>query len=238
MADIPALESELSACAEASVLAVRHVADGGLFVVERVKRGIYSLSRLARWVHEGDVLVAVKGWQQGELVDANTESHSTVAIGEDGSNWWEAARIEEPPSDLGLGDELEGLQVSVVFEDDEGVDAGTGEASFVDVLEHRSQSLAPASKSFGGAETSFSQVDSQASFVMDTMGADTAAEAPGLDIKQSPAELLDGMRDHYLQTLYVSKVRTLLCFILGLFIDAFVLDIFGLFCKRPSFALP
>lgn len=183
---------------------MRLAANGGLYVVERVKRGIYSLSRLARWVHEGDVVVAVKGWQAPRDVGMDMKIDDEFVAVPDALNWWQAAQIEEPASDLGLGDEFAGLQVAVVFGPSEGQN-GSEESSFVDVLEHRSQSLAPVSK---GAETGGGPsglLDSQGS------GAGEAMDIDGVepDMKKSPEQLLNGMRDHYLQALYISKVRML-----------------------------
>lgn len=205
MADIPALETDLCGYAEPTVLAVRLAAEGGLYVVERVKRGIYSLSRLARWVHQGDVVVAVKGWHAPREVKTDIEVAEKPCAVPDALNWWQAAQVEEPASDIGLGQEFAGLQVAVVFGPSEGED-GSEEPSFVDVLEHRSQSLAPVSKGLdpeGG--TSLGLLDSQGSGGGEAMDVD-GVEA---DVKQSPDGLLYGMRDHYLQALYTSKVRIL-----------------------------
>lgn len=237
MADMPTLEADLAACTEPTVLAVRLVADGGLYLVERVKRGMYSLSRLARWVHEGDVVVAVKGWDGNQAVDTNIKISEGPNFEADASNWWHAAQIEEPPSDLGLGEELAGLQVDVIFEDPE-IDTGSGDQSFVDILEYRSQSLAPASKSFGGTEASFTQVDSQATVFMDAMDVDPIADSQGLEARQSPEELLSGMRDHYLQALYVSKVLIMSLLSFFLVTNLYMLDVCGLFCQRTTHTLP
>lgn len=180
---------------------MRLVANGGLYVVERVKRGIYSLSRLARWVHEGDVVVAVKGWQApgGVGMDMKIEESPTSIPG---ALNWEAARIEEPASDLGLGEEFAGLQVAVVFGPSEG-ENGSEEPSFVDVLEHRGQSFAPVSNETDSGGGPSGLTDSQGSGGGAAMDVDEVE--PG--VKQSPEELLNGMRDHYLQALYISKVR-------------------------------
>lgn len=182
------------------MLAVRLAAHGGLYVIERVKRGIYSLSRLARWVHEGDVVVAVKGWHEPQDVKMDVETDEKSLSIPDAMNWWQAAQIEEPPSDLGLGEDFVGLQVAVVFGSEGG--AGQDESTFVDVLEHRGQSLAPTVRDPG---TSFGLLDSQAvgGEAMEVDGVESIA----VDTKQSPEELLSGMRDQYLQALYASKVR-------------------------------
>lgn len=206
------------------VLAVRLAANSGLYVIERVKRGIYSLSRLARWVHEGDVVVAIKGWQAPQDMKMCIEDTEKSLSIPDALNWWQAAQIEDPPSDLGLGEDFAGLQVAVVFGAEE--DAGQDEPTFVDVLEHRGQSLAPYVRD---SVAPFGLLNSQAGSgeAMDVDGVDSTA----MDTKQSPEELLNGMRDHYLQALYVSKVR-LISFNLRIFVLTLFLDIAGLLRQR------
>ncbi|KAJ5832269.1 DNA replication regulator Sld3 [Penicillium riverlandense] len=204
LADIPTLETDLQAQAEPTVLAVRLTAHGGLYVVERVKRGIYSLSRLARWVHEGDLLVAVKEWHGSTTTGmvAAPDSDSPVP---DGLDWWKTAQIDEPISDLGgLSDRAAGLNIAMVFGPSDS-DPEHDETSFVDVLEHRSQSLAPAVKGVVDSGAAFGPLDTQGSGDTDPMDVDGIPEPSGLEAQQSPEELLNGMRDHYLQALYVSK---------------------------------
>ncbi|KAJ5098811.1 hypothetical protein N7532_005812 [Penicillium argentinense] len=200
-ADIPALENDLRGGVEPTVLTVRLATEGALYVVERVKRGIYSLCRLASWVQEGDILVAAKGWQGSRDLDSDMDMESDGECAPDALNWWQAAQIEEPASDLGLGEEFAGLQVDMVFGQSE-VEAGSDESSFVDVVELRSQSAVPAPK---GADSDdvFAPLESQAGNA-EAMNLDSI-DPVGDDMKQSPDELLSGMRDHYLQALYISK---------------------------------
>jgi hypothetical protein len=230
-ADIPALENDLRTCAEPTVLAVRLAANGGLYVIERVKRGIYSLSRLAKWVHEGDVVVAVKRWQAPQDVKMDIEADEKSCTIPDALNWWQAAQIQEPPSDLGLGEDFAGLQVAVVFGQSE-ADGSQDEPSFMDVLEHRGLSLAPAARD---PEASFGLPKSQAvgGEAMDVDGVDSTA----VDTKQSPEELLTGMRDHYLQALYASKVRMMPFDRRELALILFP-DIPGLLCQGSINTLP
>ncbi|CAL5871032.1 uncharacterized protein PFLUO_LOCUS5274 [Penicillium psychrofluorescens] len=204
VADIPTLETDLRAQAEPTVLAVRLTANGGLYVVERVKRGIYSLSRLARWVHEGDLFVAVKGWPGSPNTGmvAAPESDSPIP---DGLDWWKSAQIDDPVSDLGgLSDKAAGLNIAMVFGPSD-MDPEHDETSFVDVLEHRSQSLAPAVKGDVDPGTAFGPLDTQGPGDTGPMDVDGIFDPNGLESQQSPEELLNGMRDHYLEALYVSK---------------------------------
>lgn len=213
------------------MLAVRLAVNGRLYVIERVKRGIYSLSRLARWVHEGDVVVATKGWHAPQDAKMDIGADEKTCAVPDAQNWWQAAHIEEPSSDLGLGEDFAGLQVAVVFGQSE-ADGGQDEPTFVDVLEHRGQSLAPAARA---PEAAFGLPDSQAvgGEAMDVDG----IESNAVNTKQSPEELLNGMRDHYLQALYASKVRIMHFNCRELVLTLFT-DIPGLLCQRSIDTLP
>ncbi|KAJ5926650.1 hypothetical protein N7516_008423 [Penicillium verrucosum] len=203
-ADIPTLEIDLRANMEPTVLAVRLIPNGGLYIIERVKRGIYSLSKLARWVHEGNLAVAAKEWHR-----TNTAEVDAVAVGEtgaisDGADWWQIAQIDGSLSDIEIGEESAGLDIAFVFGPSES-DLGNTEAPFVGVVEHRSHSLAP-SRSFDAAEGgSFLLPESQGLGDVTTAMDVDAVDSNVVDVRQSPEELLDGMRDHYLQVLYVSK---------------------------------
>ncbi|KAJ5378943.1 hypothetical protein N7509_012062 [Penicillium cosmopolitanum] len=214
VADIPALENDLRprprVGVEQTVLVVRLVDEGAIYVVERVKRGIYSLARLARWVHEGDIVVAAKGWQGNEDiemdVDMETDGESEDCSLPDPLNWWQAAQIEEPHSDLGLGDDFAGLRVDMVFGQPE-VDVFQAEPSFVDDIASRSlsrgQSLVQPSQSAAHDDVFYTPLESQLN--AEAMDVDRAVDHTEGDAKQTPAELLEGMRDHYLQALYISK---------------------------------
>lgn len=193
--------------------------NGGLYVVERVKRGIYSLSKLARWVHEGDLVVAAKGWHKsgpGEDVMAVDEP-STIP---DGFDWWAAAQIDEPTSGLGVGEKPAGLSIALVFgptePDLEAVNASFG------VEEYSVPSFALPRTLDAAEEDPFTdskpQTLSDPDHAMHVDGTENHME----DVQQSPEELLDGVRDHYLQTLYTSKVTNISC----LFLNSFVADDF------------
>lgn len=196
-ADIPALEADLCGCVEPTVLVVMLAADSCLYVIERVKKGIYSLSRLVRGLLENDVHAALKGWEAHRELRMDVEADEQSGIPVDSVNWWQAARIEEPASDFGLGEDFAGLQVTVAFGPSEENDAG--ENSFVDVLEHRGHSLASMPKG----------LDPHGTVSLDRQGGVGEAmdvEVVEREMKQTPDELLGGMRDQYLQALYVSKV--------------------------------
>ncbi|EKV17344.1 DNA replication regulator Sld3 [Penicillium digitatum] len=202
-ADIPTLEVDLRAKVEPTVLAVRLVPNGGLYIIERVKRGIYSLSKLARWVHEDNLIVAATGWHGTDAAEVDGVSVDKTDTIPDGFNWWQVAQIDEPLSDIEMGEESAGLDIAVVFGLSES-DLEKIETSFVDVIEHQSHSLAPSQGFVADEGGSFLLPESQGlgdiSAVMD-IGVDSNV----VNVQQSPEELLDGMRDHYMQALYVSK---------------------------------
>ncbi|EPS32273.1 hypothetical protein PDE_07233 [Penicillium oxalicum 114-2] len=191
-ADNPSLERDLRYCTEPTILAVRLAATGELYVVERVKRGIYSLWRLAQWIREGDIVVAAKGWHGSDHVDSDLVEEEKPALAFDDSSWWQHARIEEPSSDLGLGEDFAGLHVDVVFRATGIPETQPKTLSFGE----RDQSIAPESQ----IDLVKTLSNSQARLVEPSMELD---QAP--DNKQSPEELLDSMREHYLQALYISK---------------------------------
>ncbi|PWY83121.1 hypothetical protein BO94DRAFT_567044 [Aspergillus sclerotioniger CBS 115572] len=168
--DIPVLENGVDV-----VLAVRVVGETGVWVVERVKRGVYALLKL-RGVGEGDVVVAAKG---GGCVLAERPREKRAG------EWWEVARIEDPGDGrVALGKRGRGMDVEVVF-------GG--------LVEDRVQEVQEMARS-----------SSSESPVLLGVGEQSAADAAGLDDTrvdglQSPQELLDGLREQYLQALYVSK---------------------------------
>lgn len=181
VADIPALENR-DASAPPVVLAARLSGDAGVYVIERVKAGIYSLSKLGAWVGEGEILVAAKG---GLGVKYPSSSAGSVA-GREGGAWWESARVEDPSSGLGASSAL--FDASLVFGADE------AKPGLLDpALERRSSSdanlLTPLESSQGKGEAAISE--------------DVGGPPDSL---QSPQELLDALREQYLQALYVSKV--------------------------------
>lgn len=197
-------------------------ADSCLYVVERVRKGIYSLSRLARGLREDDVFAALKGWKTHRGLEMDVEAEDQLDRTVDPVDWWHSARIEEPASDLGIGEDFAALQVNVAF-GPSGEQQHSGDPSFVDVLEHRGHDLAPVSK--GLVPDGVLSVDSQG-------GMDTTMdmEGVGTDMKQTPEELLSGMRDQYLQALYISKVGNAYFHCESLLM--IIPDVCGLFCQR------
>ncbi|KAE8150083.1 DNA replication regulator SLD3-domain-containing protein [Aspergillus avenaceus] len=201
VADIPVLEDDSRT--ELAVLAVRLVSDGGLYVVERVKRGIYALSKLARGVEEGDVVVAMKGWSYSWMGQAPRRTSAVKG----GNEWWVMAQIEDPVIDPHFAAKRAKFDVSVVFGVTEVVSKGmrVQDISPMDSAESRAQSLAPHASlergSSSDANTLAALEESQdRSGLMSTGVESTRAES-----LQSPQELLDNLREQYLQALYISN---------------------------------
>ncbi|PLB39942.1 uncharacterized protein BDW47DRAFT_123896 [Aspergillus candidus] len=192
VADIPTLEAHPDT--DPAVLAVRLTSDDSLYAVERVKRGIYALSKLARGVHERDIHV-VKG---GNAVSAaSLDDPTRVSAGVcDSAEWWQLAQVEDPVRSV----EEEGARarpgVSVVFG---GVDDGhrvRDGVTPVGVPESRAQSAVPQLGSAPSAEPDLQTLT----------GPELEAQAlGGVDPQLAPQDLLDGLREQYLQALYVSK---------------------------------
>lgn len=203
VADIPVLEP--GSPHDPTVLAVRLLSDGGIYVVERVKAGIYALSKLARDVEEGDIFVAVKGWNR-----CSVEEEAALPAAQDVADWWELARVEDPVLEPEFSKRAK-VDVSVVFGvaglvNDDGADARMKDLSPRESTESRAQSLAPRLPA-ERSSSSEGQTAAQMLGSIDAVVAETVdGEANRPDALQSPQELLDNLREQYLQALYVSKV--------------------------------
>jgi hypothetical protein len=212
-----------------------------LYAVEQVKRGIYALSKLARGVEEGDIFVAVKGWNPSTGCGEGTLSD--LPLGADsGGEWWQQAKIEDPTSVTPSSAKRAKLDVSLAFNKvavDARVDVTLKDISPVDSLEQR-PSMAPPALPMERSSSS----DMQMPFVLhgsrDADGAvfgDVAAngDTQPAEPSQSPQELLDAMREHYLQALYISKVCISAVFVVYVLISP---DFCCIFCQRNSGTMP
>lgn len=197
VADIPILENDLRDQVEPSVLAVRSTADGGLYVVERVKKGIYAVSRLGPWVQEGDIFVAVKGWRASTVVADEQTARCESPVGDGTVEWWEVAQIEEPVVDIdALSGKRANADICVAFFDQE-------EDNVLPVESVEGQTASITAPNLERSSSTGARMPSIA--INDTQEQLDAMVSAGADDLQSPQELLDGLRDQYLQALYVSK---------------------------------
>ncbi|KAL1966478.1 hypothetical protein VTN77DRAFT_4400 [Rasamsonia byssochlamydoides] len=185
-ANNPNLEDDLCGWEEPTVLAARLIPNGTLYVVERVKKGIYALCRLSSCVNEGDLLVAAKegrpSLRRKPLLDLDASDK------EEGADWREAARVKEDFLDIEPFGKRRKFDVSVVFE--------TGQSNVlpeIDVAATTEQSRkdnhvqTPPEE---GVQMPQPNVEEQ------------AATEEGAQVTEN---LLDSLRTQYLEALYVSK---------------------------------
>ncbi|KAL5341862.1 DNA replication regulator SLD3-domain-containing protein [Aspergillus crustosus] len=190
VANIPALETELHP--EPVVLTVRLRSDGGLYVIERVKRGIYSLSKLARGVEEGDIRVAVKA--ASRRLDSGLGPCMPCNQADAGSedDWWRGAQIDDPnPGNVSQG-QAKRPRINFVF----------GVASRPVGRDERRKDILPVDENSSGDVHMVSvPPESQLTEAVVSGEVNPHSKEP----VKSPQELLDGLREQYLQALYVSK---------------------------------
>lgn len=194
-AHIPSLESD--AQPELNVLIVRLASDGGLYVIERVKRGIYSLSKLARGVEEGDVRVTVKASSHRASALPPCTPRKRVEISSDGGDWWRMAQVDDPAPDLSIQIPTKRPKVDFVF----GVNT---EPVDRDEQMKGMSPVDPMDRS-SSYDVRMISVPPEQQLPLETAGA-RVGEENVCETTQSPQELFDGLREQYLQTLYVSKV--------------------------------
>ncbi|KAL4916249.1 DNA replication regulator SLD3-domain-containing protein [Aspergillus aurantiobrunneus] len=193
-ADIPALESDPQP--ELIVLVVRLTSDGGLYVIERVKRGIYSLSKLARGVEEGDVRVVVKASSQ-RVNGLAARTPRKQADGVSDGDWWRMAQVDDPVPDISLQIPAKRAKVDFVFGvSSEPVDRD-GEMKGVSPMDSMERS--------SSYNVRMVSVPPEAQVPAEPVVSGEVDEGNICETTQSPQELMDGLREQYLQALYVSK---------------------------------
>ncbi|KAL4905894.1 hypothetical protein BDW74DRAFT_167550 [Aspergillus multicolor] len=190
VANIPALESELQP--ENVVLIVRLSSDAGLYVIERVKRGIYSLSKLARGVEEGDVRVAVKASSRrvNPLPPCTPRKQPDIVASGD---WWRMAQVDDPAPDLTL--ELPGKRAKVNF-----VFGASSELAHHD---ERRKGATHVDRTERSPSVRMLSVPPEFGDIAEAVVPGEIGEGI-CKTTQTPQELLDGLREQYLQALYIS----------------------------------
>jgi DNA replication regulator SLD3 len=157
-----------------------------LYVIERVKRGIYALCSLASWVGEGELQVASKGRQipldttsKSEIYDSCTET----------KDWRELAGLDAKlfEQDATLNEKIKTLNVSLAFGPCISPDFNVSTIEYKSVSDQAALSTLP-------------------ELVLPASGnsLDQHCETP--EAAQTVDEILDSLREQYLETLYVSKV--------------------------------
>ncbi|KAL4969136.1 uncharacterized protein BDV14DRAFT_166392 [Aspergillus stella-maris] len=193
VANIPALEDQHHH--ESKVLIVRLASDGGLYVIERVKRGIYSLSKLSRGVEEGDIRVLVKSSSQrlNTLPPCTPRKQDNCVAGDD---WWAMAQVDDPAPDMSLPVPAKRAKLELVF----GVSGETADS------DERMKGVSPMDSldRSSGCDVRMVSVPPVAQTPAEAIVSGEIDENMG-EATQSSQELLDGLRKQYLQALYVSK---------------------------------
>ncbi|KAL3449517.1 DNA replication regulator SLD3-domain-containing protein [Aspergillus insuetus] len=195
VANIPALEAESQA--EPAVLVVRLTSDAGLYVIERVKRGIYALTKLVRDVEEGDIQVVVKALSHrvnSGLAPCTPRKHvDNAPAGE----WWRLAQVEDPAPDLSVAIPAKRAKVDFVF----GVPGTTDQGDEplkgmwpVDPMDRSSS-----------CDLRMLSVPPETQDHVEPVVSNEVGKGKVQEIGQSPLELLDGLKEQYLQALYITK---------------------------------
>ncbi|WEW61645.1 hypothetical protein PRK78_007136 [Emydomyces testavorans] len=158
-----------------------------LYVVERVKRGIYAICALAQWVGEGDLVVASKGWKAEECGDV-----PGLSCAGDELNWLERARIPQALDCEDLGNRPSSSMTLAFGQQEKSTDgAGTTDPS----------GGTHAREGDGSVELGslYEAVYQRTETSPQVFGAKKA------DDSQGPRDLFDGLKTQYLETLYISK---------------------------------
>ncbi|KAL3458804.1 DNA replication regulator SLD3-domain-containing protein [Aspergillus heterothallicus] len=194
-ANIPLFEADLQT--QSIVLVVRLTSDGGLYVIERVKRGIYALTKLVQGVEEGDIRVVVKASSHrvtSELAPC-TPRKSVENVTE--NDWWRMAQVDDPASDLSMGISAKRAKVDFVFgvpgTADHGDEPMKG-MSPVDVMDRSSS-----------CDVRMLSVQPETYVQDEPLVSHEIGESQIQETGQSAQELLDGLREQYLQALYITK---------------------------------
>lgn len=187
---------------EPSVLATRSLSNGAIYVVERVKMGIFAMTKLQSNIEEGEIRVAAKAaaainFKNFRIWSSNTD-RSTTSKSTNGWDWREAARLPDGIPQFDSFATKGKFDVSVAFEDCSGDDHGAA---------------AIESQVYTG--DSFMALDG---FVPDMQEytrtpPDISVEAPRIenqgdaqDTSPTPDVTMENLRTQYLEALYISKV--------------------------------
>ncbi|PWY81971.1 hypothetical protein BO70DRAFT_337153 [Aspergillus heteromorphus CBS 117.55] len=203
---IPALEEDLGKVLVArtgtATTCTTTTEEGGLVVVERVKRGVFVLGRV-RGISEGEVLITGKGGMSlGALGDDERKRDwrwcwCWCGWGE----WWEAAKVEDPGVGVGLGGGLGGRSMLGKRGLRDGV-----KVAFKGVSAALEGVVGVSDQSQPQTQTQHDGMRSSSPVLLGVLEQGAGAEDDyRVDALQSPQELLDGLRGQYLQALYVSK---------------------------------
>lgn len=228
-----------------------------LYVVERVKKGVYAICALGSWVLERDLMVAAaKGAGEEVVGDVNVYGGGR---GEKEGDWLEKATIYDPAAGffaysrprkaimenvaLAFGPKLCGKRGahSLSLET-----SGLSSVSGLSIAHDEQVDRRDTVRSEAGApHISLLQVTNK-DIQPDTQPEEAIGVGPceptEAKVTQSPQELFDNLRSQYLEALYVSKVfhsrYPLILLIVYVSIYSLFLDFRGIFCEGTPFSGP
>lgn len=183
---------------EPRVLATRSLSNSAIYVVERVKTGIFAMTKLQSNIKEGEIRVAAKAaaamnLKRFRLCTSDVDPSSTNRSA-NGWDWREAARLPDDNPRTTKGK----FEVSVVFEDCSGNDH---EAPVVESQVYTGDSfMALDNVSAIQEHTRTPPEDSVQTPQLETQG-------DAQDVSPTPDVIMENLRTQYLETLYISKVR-------------------------------
>lgn len=180
------LERNLGNGHESTVLAARLLPDGGLYVIERVKRGIYALCSLASWVGEGELRVASKGWRK--CLDTASK-HEANASCKETRDWRELAGLDSSlfEHDSLFTERIEKLSASFAFGPSIIPDLHASTCEDVSMLDQNAPHSLP-------------------EIILPASRDELEQHPDAPETAQTAEEILDSLREQYLEALYVSKV--------------------------------
>ena len=205
ISNIPTLEDDLSKYHEPIVLVARLVSDNAFYIIERVKRGIYSLCSLGSWIGEGDLLVAGKGWQD---FSSKLPLQGRIASIEDNEkDWRQAATINGNSMDLGPSRDSMNIDATIVFGVDENDDSNqlpekTVAVLFDDCKGDEDQEISLISSSLNRRPS----IDGRITTPLEAADSAHINYLYATGTTQSPENLFESLRSQYLEALYISKV--------------------------------
>jgi DNA replication regulator SLD3 len=190
----PNLENDLCGWEEPTVLAARLVSNGTLYVLERVKTGIYALCRLSPSIDEGNLLVAAKeghrSLRRKPLLDQSCDRGECA-------DWREAARLKEDFLDMEPFGKRRKFDVSVVFETRQ-----SNVLHEMDIVNDADAHLLPTTEQ-SRKESHFQTPPGEGTDIPQPNMEEQTGTADGTQTSES---LLQSLRAQYLEALYISKV--------------------------------
>lgn len=186
---------------EPRVLATRSLSNGAIYVVERVKTGIFAMTKLQPGIEEGEVRVAAKAaaamnFKRFGVWSFNTDV-SRARESTNGWDWREAARISDDIPRFDSFATKEKIDVSVTFEDCSG---NNDEVPGVESQVYTGDSFM--------ALDSVSGMQEHGRTLPEDSIQSPQLETPNnaQDTTPTPDVVMENLRTQYLEALYISKV--------------------------------